>query len=433
MQIKTIRWVIILLIAAAGIHACKEDPDESWPEVKIISPSSGSAFHVCDTIIVEATFSDDRALENVKIALVGENSIPLTAPVSAVPNSNPYTFRAELIIDDASLTGGAYKLLFQASDGTNTTNKYLTIYLEELPEELLYPVVVTAVGSNQIRIMRTDTNDVFQSLYLYQGDYGGSDVCSAFGQLYFAGKAKADMKAYSLLTNKFLWSVPCEQSMTGHWFEGVQCFYRWVLVSHYDGLIRGYDRNGIQQFTSQPVSNYYPGPAIMISPYIVVSMKEYNSPLYQIAVFHTAGGKLIDVQPVSFIPAAFEPAGAKKVFIFGNLDGDGVIALYDLVTSNLSVLKTIRDHNINDVDIMSDNVFYFAAGDEIYCYTYQNNSVIPFAGGYENARISCEKLSGQVYAASGNSLYVLNPPDGSVEKTYSFNDPVLNVHLVYNK
>lgn len=433
MLIKAIRWIIILLIAAAAIQSCKEDPDESWPEVNIISPSSGSDFRVYDTIKVEATFSDDRALESVKVALVGENNTPLTTPVSAVPNSNPYTFRAELIIDDASLTGGTYKLLFQAFDGTNTANTYLTIYLEALPEALLYPVVVTAAGSNQIRIMRTDTNDVFQSLYLYQGDYGGSDVSSAFGQLYFSGKAKADMKAYSLLTNKFLWSVPYEQSMTGHWFEGVQCFYPWVLVSHYDGLIRGYDRNGIQQFTSQPVSNYYPGPAIMISPYIVVSMKEYNSPLYQLAAFHAAGGKLLDLKPVSFTPVGFEPAGAKKVFVFGNLDGDGVIALYDLMNSNLSILKTIMDHSISDVDIMSDNVFYFAAGDEIYCYTYQNNSVIPFAAGYENARISCEKLNGQVYAASGNSLYVLNTPDGSVEKSYLFNDPVLNVHLVYNK
>lgn len=426
--------VFLLLVALVAVFSgCKEPSDEIWPEITVIQPENNLHYSPGDTIILKANFSDDVSLHYVKVSLVDADNIPVLAPVSVMPVTNPFSLDAEMIIDDASLKGGAYNLQFQTSDGVNVTNKYVRLYIDEPEREFLFPVIFSSSGNSQVRIQRVDTAGVFRTIFLYQGDYAASDISQAFRMLYFSGRSSGDLLAFSLSENKSLWSVPCKQSPSGHWFETLRYSYPWLLVSQYDGFVRGYDRYGVQQFKSQEVANNYACNVTLISDYVLASMRDYSNANYQLALFHVSGGKLMDLLPVGFVPVDFANAGSNKVLVFGNQGSDGVIALYDIVSSNISVINRIRGKNINDMDVMSDKVYYFSARDEIFQYAYTSNSIIPFASGYANARVACENIGRKIYIASGNYLYVLNAWDGSADTSWHFEEPVLDVHLVYNK
>jgi len=434
MKAEGILLILILLSFTGGFFsACREQKDEVWPEVVIDSPPANSYYTPGDTILLKAVFSDDVTLSYVKVSLVDAYDNPVIAPVSLTPTTNPYQLNAEMVIDDASLKGGIYNLRFQACDGVNTTSKYVKVNLDELERQLLYSVVVTKEGSNQVRILRSDTSDAFHSIYLYQGDYAASDVSTAFGMLFFSGKTMTDLQAFSLTENRILWSVPCEQSPTGHWFETLEFGYPWLFTSQYDGYVRGYDRYGVQQFKSQPVANNFAELISTMQDYVLASLKEYSTDNRQLAVFHVSGGKLLDLQPLNFVPVGFAKAGTNKVFVFGNEGNDGVIAIYDLNESTLAVINRVRGKNIYSVDSMSDNVFYLSAGDELFRYTYLNNSVFPIVPGFENGKITCESLNDKLYVASGNTLFLVNAQNGSVDTSWQFNGELLDVHLVYNK
>lgn len=432
---KSVNLVIFLFFLSlfGGFVSCREPKDEVWPEVIIEFPTANSYYSPGDTIILKADFSDDITLSYVKISLVDAYDNPVIAPVSITPSSNPYHLDAEMVIDDASLKGGIYNLRFQASDGVNTTSKFVKVNIDELDRKLLFTVVVSVEGSNQVRIQRIDSAGVFQSIYLYQGDYAASAVSNAFGMLFFSGKVITDLQAFNLAENERLWSVPCEQSPTGHWFETLKFSYPWLLVSQYDGYVRGYDRQGVQQFKSQLVANTYAESVFLSGDLVIASLKEYSTANRQLAVFHVSGGKLIDLQSLGFIPVGFGKAGVNKAFVFGNEGSDGVIALYDLNESTLTVINRVRGKTISSVDMMSDNVFYLSAGNELYRYTYLNNSVFPLASGFENGRIACENLKEQLYVASGNKLFLVNAQNGSADTSWQFNDEILDVHLLYNK
>jgi hypothetical protein len=433
MRLRGIFVLLIFSLMAGGFFACREPKDDVWPEVTVLLPAVNSYYSPGDTILLKAEFSDDVALSFVKVALVDAYNNPVLATVSLVPDSNWYELEAEMVIDDAALKGGIYNLQFQASDGVNTASEYVRVIIDEPERKLLYPIVVTSEGTNQIRILRTDSTGVFRSMYLYQGDYAASDVSTAFGLLFFSGKVVTDLQAFGLAENKTLWSVPCEQSPDGHWFETLRYGYPWLFVSQYDGYVRGYDRYGVQQFKSQEVANNYAELVFLSGNYVLASMKGYVTTNRQLALFHVSGGKLIDLQPLDFVPVGFGDAGTNKAFVFGNDGGDGVIAIYDYVASTLAVINRVKGEKIIDVDNMTENEFYLSAGDEIYHYTYKNNSIIPFASGYQDARVACESVNDQVYVASGNALYLLNAQNGSVDTSWQFGGQVLDVHLMYNK
>lgn len=428
-----ILYFFLFAVNLTVIFSCNEPKDEVWPEIIINQPDANRFYSPGDTITLEADFSDDATLSFVKVALVDTYNHPILAPVSISPAASQYHLGAELVIDDASLKGGSYNLQFQASDGVNTTSKYVKVNIDEIDRELLYPVVVTSEGTNHVRILRTDSTGVFRSIYMYQGDYAASDVSNAFGLLFFSGKTMADLQAFSLAENKSLWSVPCEQSSTGHWFEMLAYYYPWLLVSQYDGYVRGYDRYGVQQFKSQPVANNFAEQVYMMQDYVIAGMKEYSTDNRQLAVFHVSGGKLLDLQPLDFLPVGFGKAGTNKVIVFGNEGSDGVIALYDFNESTLAVINRLKGETISSVDMMSDNVFYLSAGNELYRYTYLINSAFPLASGYENGKIVCENLSEQLYVASGSTLFLVNAQDGSADTSWQFNGEILDVHLLYNK
>lgn len=433
MKLSGCLCIFLFVVNLTVIFSCNEPKDEVWPEIVIIQPEANRFYSPGDTIILEADFSDDATLSFVKVALVDTYNHPVLAPVSISPATSQYHLGAELVIDDASLKSGSYNLQFQASDGVNTTSKYVKVNIDEIDREFLFPLVLTSEGTNQVRILRTDSLGVFRSIFLYQGDYAASDVSNAFGLLFFSGKTMADLQAFSLAENKSLWTVPCEQSSTGHWFEKLAYSYPWLLVSQYDGYVRGYDRFGVQQFKSQPVSDNFAEWVYMMQDYVIASMKEYSTNIRQLAVFHVSGGKLLDLQPLDFMPVGFGKAGINKAIVFGNEGNDGVIALYDLNESTLAVINRVKGENISSVDLMSDNVYYLSAGNELYRYTYLNNSVFPLASGFENGRIACENLNEQLYVASGNKLFLLNAQNGSADTSWQFNGMILDVHLLYNK
>ena len=425
--------VTAIVMMLVFVISCRENPDETWPQVMVSLPEAGVTFTPGDTIVLKATFSDDRALDFVKATLTDANGLPVLAPVSVAPQTNPYTLDAELVVRDMSLKGGIHNLLFQASDGTNTGSTSVILNINELEREFLYPCVVVADDDDHFSILRTDTAGIFRTLYSYQGDFLASDISSAFKLLFYSGRIVTDVEAFSLAENKWLWSVPCQQSPSGHWFEMLKFAHPWLFVAQYDGYIRAYDRNGIQQFKSQMVANNYADLVNLFGDYVIASMKEYSTSNRQLAVFHVSGGKLLDLQPAGFIPAGFEQLSTNQVLVFGSQGNDGIIAIYDIALGTLSIINRIRNHTIRDFDRMSERVFYLAAGNEILYYTYDNNSVFPLASGYENAHIACENIGGQQYIASGNTLYVLDGITGTVLDSWHFDGTVMDVNLVYNK
>ncbi|HOW30904.1 MAG TPA: hypothetical protein PLP88_05000, partial [Bacteroidales bacterium] len=103
--------VTAIVMMLVFVISCRENPDETWPQVMVSLPEAGVTFTPGDTIVLKATFSDDRALDFVKATLTDANGLPVLAPVSVAPQTNRYTLDAELVVRDMSLKGGIHNLL----------------------------------------------------------------------------------------------------------------------------------------------------------------------------------------------------------------------------------------------------------------------------------------------------------------------------------
>lgn len=166
--------------------SCKKT-NETYPEVKILSPAGGTSYSFGDTIFVtvEIEESDGAPLINVL-----DGSINIGLPYDRIgTNGNQQNF--QIYFNNPQVNSGKYSIRASVSNGSNRRSDFLNVYLKQQPLEYLGFVAIAANS-----LIKLDHQGVSEGKYL-NGDHHLLAFNTLQQRVVAAPESYGDLKGFS--------------------------------------------------------------------------------------------------------------------------------------------------------------------------------------------------------------------------------------------
>jgi hypothetical protein len=412
---------------------CNKESDTNSPSITILAPVKGSVYSVYDTIRISAVIKDESKLESVKVTLLDQDQKPVLGSQVFKPTTSDYIVKSTLPINDIHLKGGRYSLQVKAYDGTNFTNAYSDIFINEIPLALKSILLVTRAGNYGTDISMLSEGGVWRKIIMVTGDYNTSDINSYDQVIYTAGALSGDLNAVALPEGNVAWQVPLLSSPPYRYFEDVLFSWPLLYVAYYDGYVYGYQHNGTVVYSTNTTLNYYPEKLGLVSNTLLAWLHSKTGNVSLLAAYYLASGSMMQSVNIPIDVIAFENEDNDNVLVFGNVEGTGKIMEYTLSQNNLRFLHDFPDGRIGNVARM-DNQNFFITGDQaIHRYIRPTNTLVEYIPGTPSKTIDFDIVNQQLYAISNHNLIAFDVFTHSQVLNISVTDSVLALHLLYNK
>lgn len=416
--------------------SCKKaEKDELGPVVVFNTPSENQSFSVFNNITISATVSDETAITFVSVSLVNAQYVPVSAAVSLPVSSPSMTINKQLYIDNIHITTGYYHLLVTASDGTNESRSYKKIYIVEVPRVLKNIFVISSSSTASTSYSTIDSD--FTSLtpyHTFSGDYLASAASSYSQQVYRCGNYTGAFEARNLEFNTTKFSIPAIVSnkpyFTAFYSNETNCY-----VARYDGSILGYDNTGLIVYNSASATNHYVTAMSYCGNQMVAVNKDKTATSSKLITYYPTGVPekecLINQDVVSFCEKDIN-----NLFVFGNVNGQGVIQLFDKTNNNLwnpYPFALATGSVLNAVKIDANTYLFCHSNGTIYKYNYSTSSVTTYLSGYVAVQLKYDALNNVLIVAEANAVNAIDYATANVLHSLPVSETVLGVELLYNR
>ncbi len=427
-----IRSILFLFVFILLNPSCNKDEETSIPVVDVLSPAENDIFSVSDTIPVIATIRDERLITNVHVVLVNEAFTPVAKEYNLHPNSSSYDLDLSYVMDENSLESGTYYILVKAKNESKFKNAYRKIQIKGEPLNLEMILVVTGEGEQHISVSGIDSSQTVSLLFNVDIDYAASCINSQFQQFYLAGKTLIELRTFSLDDNSVEWDIALGMTPPLH---NDNCLYadEYLFATYNSQYIRGYDNSGYVVFTANITSHDKPGAVFRLNDYVLVDMQKQNSAgSPELVTYWVKSGIEMQARQTQFEVVCFFRHTDKKVFITANNSGTGQLFSFNI---ELGVLEHLSDltGKIVSSDIIDANRILIGTESDIFIYDYSTMQLVPFMADIEVVNIRYEALNSDLYLSSSKEVKKYKFPEMMLENTYSFEDSIKNVHLLYNR
>jgi hypothetical protein len=424
-----ISFICVLSVLFSG---CRKESDTRSPSVTVFQPLKGSIYSVYDTILISALISDESKLESVKISLLDAEQKPVLSSLIFTPTTSQYNLNSGLPIDDIHLVGGVYTLQVKAFDGTNFTNTYLDIQINEIPKELKSVIVVSRGGIYGTEISAFNEDGEWKKVLSLNGDYNVSDISSYSQIIYTAGALSGNLNATSLPAGPVVWQIPLVASPPYRYFEDVLCSWPLLYVAYYNGSIYGYDKNGMVLFSTNIQAGYFPGKLGIVNNLLLASMQSKTGNASLLTAYYMASGSIMQSVNIPVDVVAFEYEDNNRVLVFGNDANSGKIMEYTVSQNYLRLLYDFPER-IFAIARKDDNNFFVAGGQAVHWYIRPTNTLVEYLHGTPSALIDFDVVNDRLFALSDHNLSAYDMFSGLSVLSISVADSALALHLLYNK
>jgi hypothetical protein len=413
--------------------SCHKNADADYPTVRFIAPAGIQTFNVFDTIKVQGFVSDKQTLTVVSVCLENSASVVVLPAVSIPIGSNDFNFSCSYILNDQQLASGVYYLTLMASNGVNTSYTYQQINVDAAPTKRTGIYALTRQGGNT-KIWNIDSNFHVLSGALITGNYSGSDINSAYQQLYVSASDSGNAIALSMPSGSIAWSQTGTYSPIPY-FTGIYSYGNAAYLAYYNGIIKYINSQGNlqQQFTI--ASGYYPIHLLAYNNYLFVEEKNIASSNEQIGVYYQQNAIGFGQNNLPGPIVAMYGADVQDIFVFGNQTGGSVyLLLYNFITGLFNAPVNLPAANVlSAAQISSASYLVGLDNGTIYYYTYNPVNFIPCTSGINASHIVYDNADNEVIASSGKKVceYAFNT--GTLIRSVTLPDSVLNVLVLYNK
>ena len=429
-------FIILSLCMLVFALGCKKDTDDTPPEVSITSPSFLSDYNALGMVLISGTATDEQALEYVELSIRDLDFRHVVPAVTLTPSSSEFTFSQGVSLDDIHLASGRYYAVVTADDGENQTREFVEIEIFEVPQQTKAILSVTQSSGNVLDVHSIDANDNSTLYYSFPNtNFGGSAVNSYHQQFSVIGSGDGDLQTIETEYVTSAWSVPEGLSGSFPYFTEIDFDRedRLTYVSISNGNeVRGYDKNGSMDVQAFSVTGYMPETVIGHEEYLLIEENEVGGNTWQLTTRFRSSG--------AFHQSTFLPVDAigmfsreeNEVLIFGNASGQAEMHLYYVSGSSFWNVHGLPTGVLNDVTAIDQNTYLLAHQTGLYVYTYNNNSLVPLATGFNANHVAWDEVNNRIWVASGSTLYKYDSA-GNQQGTVSQNSTVLDLHVLYNK
>jgi hypothetical protein len=424
---------ILLFVITVISFSCRKDKDETAPLITISSPAENQQFSALDTVWVTITAEDETALQQVNITLTDDNKVPVLSTYTITLQDKKVTFTIPYTLNDINLTSGNYYIWVRASDGVNIHDKYRTIHISAVPQELKYLYVFTSASSTTIHVLRKEPQGSLQQIFDISGDFTSSAVSSKFQIIYTCGNIYGNLYAFDVSGNNEIWSIPVVSNPPFPYFESIGYYNNNLYASFYDGYIKGYNKNGTSSFTATCPSGSYPVRFCAGTNYLYADHAMYSGTSRIFGVYYLSSGALKQQIYTDYEAVDIFEKDNDNAFIFANKNGQGIIELYSISGNGVWEPHTLPTGKINDVLMIDENNYIIAHEIGIYKYQYNNNSLTSFVSGINATSVKYDPTTSEVYATSGSDIMIYDYVSHALQNTIAATDSILDFQLLYNK
>ena len=423
-----IKFSLVIIQILCVLGSCQKQ-DNVPPRIDVNTPLNNTSYQIPCVVQVEGDVNDDESLYRIEISVVDENSLPVTTTISQNISGDQFEFNEQFIINDRLLTSGNYFVKVSVEDeAENSNSSYIPITLSEVTRELLGVYLVSSGQSTTNLSLLDDTGNITLKSTV-SGNHKVSEANSKH-QYVFLG---TDISGISLETDFYTtkWEVPFLSS-TYDYFQDVtkskdmDQFY----ISNGDGVIRKYDKNGIQIGGYIADFQNWFGHLNEVENYIMVDTYS-NLFTRWITVFNKSSGIEYSRKSITGEVVEMGQVNNGLCFILIQNGNDFSLAHYDLNTNNLWIESSVQNNHCYHAK-KKGNYLYITSDDGLYRFNYNTYQMLPLIVNFPCSQIDLEDISGDLMISDAQHVYLFNEQLG-IYNTIVTPDSVENILVYYNK
>jgi len=412
---------------------CKE-ADEMPPMVTVISPNELAQFSVYDTIPVHFSVSDDRVVEQVTIKLVNTEFIAVGAQVTQQIGKEQFDGHADLVVDNKMLEAGNYFVLVTATDGTNERNAYREVRVNALPfaRRAIYFGAVNALGQGSVCKIDSLFSGIQQ---VFQAGQDVHRVCvdSQRDRLAVSGRFDGGIVQYDLVSGSVRWTASAVPQLPAATYQDMVCHKGDLFVSLHEYEIRSYTADGAMVLNRLTDSDR-PHTLFANNTHLLVERRQNGTSVTRLSVYRNGNFSLKHELNLSNMQiVAFCERNANEVFIFGNLNGQAKVWLYDMESNGYWEPRQLPEGRLLHAAKGEGQTYFLAHSTGLYHYTYNPNFLNTIRPNVPYQRLVYDRADGYLFASKGNTLDVIAGQQGALVTTFAHADSIVSMDIHYTK
>ena len=415
------------------ITGCKKDKDTVYPSIEILEPNNNATYNAADTIVVKATFKDDKKLEYVSVKLQNEQNVNIGSIKTFYPENNSYTLQTTYILGDILTPTGKYTFDFVAYDGTNIKHEFIDIYLNEVPKKREKVLLFAGNSSTEIYDFNQGNPQLLQQ---FSGSPINAYINSKTQQVWLLhNHSEIKLLDASGLSPQWSTNENCSQSfpcITASGFFNDEMYY-----ATYYQKIKSLDNNGTPKFTyTLTNTNEFSDCIFADNDYVFAEIKNYQNSLLKLNVHYelTAAFKQSFDYTYGYSDIiGIAPYGPNEYLVLLNDNsGNAALLVYNIISNSNWTPKTLPTQNATSFTVINDNEILMTIGSTTYLYLISNNSLLPYFN-QAYSKIFYEPLNNELYAIVNNQTDVYDYSSKQLKFSYTHCTPINKIAFLYNK
>lgn len=419
------------------LFSCKKDEDTQPPVITITSPVENQPFSVLTTISVAATVTDNTMLKTVTVQLLDQQdnfameSYAVPAAAASVPVNLIY------YLNNIHLETGYYHLRITASDGTNTSRAYVTVFLNAVPKVISKLLVTTTPVSTQTSVFELDTNYTgLSAFHVFSGDHLAGSASSYYQQFVNCGEYSGAFSSIHTDDHSIAFTNPAVLSVSPY-FTGYLGTEQTCFVAYYNGNVRGFGLDGSIVYNATSNAGYFVRHFCFNDNHLLAEEKQQSGGSANLLVSFYTSGIAYQQTPLAQDVVQFCEMDPTHVVVFGNTAGQATIQLFDRTANNLwnpYPYALPPGKILSAVQLDSNTYLLGHSNGSIYLYNYTFASVTVFLSGYTAKQMIVDPVHNELIVVGTHQITSFSLSGPSLHRNINLPaDSVARIDVLYNR
>ncbi|MFZ6052918.1 Ig-like domain-containing protein [Halocola ammonii] len=426
-----------LFCALISTTGCKKEDTEA-PSVDITFPTGNPTYNVLDTIEVAAQVEDNEGIESVSFSLTNSGNATVASGtfISAGGNASD-EFVGVIPVTNIQLSSGVYFINVVASDGKNEGRDFLEIQLNEVPLEREAVLVFSRSATSDLQVDTLGENNELATATNFSSDFTFGAANSHSQTVLITGEQFDGASVLNFPDFELISQAPSLNESSEPFYNDLylSSFDNDFYVTSRDDRIRSYNGVGNQQLIIQTQNNFRPFEIAANEDHIFVEEVQIGNGNRRLSIYNRSSGTFFQSAPTQFDFVDIETVDSDRTLLAANdQDGNGRVIFY-IFNGNYfdEINSTLPDGAIHDLCKVDDNNFLIAHDDGIFRYSLVNNNIYNVSPGIAAEHLAYDRATGAIFASEGNEFHAISYQTGSTVATYSVDNPIEGIDVMYNK
>ena len=425
--------IIFIALGLLFIFSCSKEKDEEPPVIVIDSPTHLQNINSGDTLQILGTISDDKNVQSVRIVLKDNNNINALSTASIELNSPTHNLNVLYFFDDIHMETGTYHFNISATDGENTTTKFIEVFVSGVPKTREGVFIYDNVASTTsiFRLDNTFNATLFKS---FSGDFLGGAANSYYQQLISTGSATGKASVIDPEFGFDLWDIPLVNSPPTPYFTSIFFNDKTTYLGYYNGDIKGYNSSATSSFSAQSVTGFYCESGFVHEEFLVTEQVDITHANFRFGLYYlTTGAQSQQFSIFEDICGMYSFTPNEIVLLSNDASNNGKLSFFNISASGFSSPFSIGTGKIDACEEVGSGLYLIARNGDIRLVNANNFTTQLYVAGANATFLKYDEFTNELFVVSGNSLTVYDYSSKVVKGIYAHSSPILDVQLMYNK